>query len=483
MSPKQHLAGILLVALLAACSLPAAQLPLDAQAPTALPTPAPTFTPAPTATSIPTATPLPTTTPTATATPTPTMTPVPTPTEVPLSPTPTLAPIAASKRKEIFEQVWRLVHDQYLYTDYHGIDWKEVHATYAPRVDAAVTPEQFYSVMHEMIDLLGDNHSRFESPQEVVEELARFKGDFSYVGIGVRVHDVVEGGLITQLAPGGPAEEAGLQPHDLILAVEGIAFTDTVTFGPGGVRSAIRGAPGSVVRLTVRSAGGVARDVLVTRRAIPSDAFPPVEVQRLPGTQVGLLTIENFEVEQLDQRVRTQLDDLAKAGPLDGLIVDVRDNSGGRVATMLDTLAIFIDGGSIGTTIGRRSSKDEVVPSGKTMPPYDQLPIVVLISQDTVSAAEMFAAGMRARERAPIVGTSSAGNVENLLAHNFSDGSRLWLAQLAYHLPDGSLVEGQGVHPDRVVDAEWWRYTPADDPQIKAALEELQSIANVKRKT
>jgi C-terminal peptidase prc len=393
-----------------------------------------------------------------------------TPTEVPLSPTPTLAPLSASERKQIFEQVWRLVRDHYLYTDYGGIDWNGVRATYAPRVAAAATPEQFYSLMSEMIALLGDNHSRFESPHEVAEEQARFDGDFSYVGIGVRVRDVVEGGLITQLAPGGPADEAGLQPHDLILAVEGIVFTDTIAFGPGGVMGAIRGAPGSVVRLTVRSPGGVARDILVRRRAIPSDAFPPVEVQRLPGTQVGLLTIDNFEVEQLDQRVRAQLGDLAQAGPLDGLIVDVRDNIGGRVATMLDTLAIFVDGGSIGTTSGRRSSEDQVIPSGKTMPPYNRLPIVVLISQDTVSAAEMFAAGMRASERAPIVGTTSAGNVENLLPHNFSDGSRLWLAQLAYHLPDGSQVEGHGIQPDRVVDVEWWRYAPADDPQIKAAL-------------
>ena len=108
------------------------------------------------------------------------------------------------------------------------------------------------------------------------------------------------------------------------------------------------------------------------------------------------------------------------------------------------------------------------------IPEIANLPIVVLIGDDTVSAAEMFAAGMRVRERARIVGVPSAGNTENLLAHNLPDGSRLWLAEYAYYLPDGSLLEGQGVRPDRQVDAEWWRFAPEDDPQVHAAIDELK---------
>jgi C-terminal processing protease CtpA/Prc len=98
----------------------------------------------------------------------------------------------------------------------------------------------------------------------------------------------------------------------------------------------------------------------------------------------------------------------------------------------------------------------------------------VLVGDETVSAAEMFAAGMRVRERARIVGVPSAGNTENLLAHDLPDGSRLWLAEYAYHLPDGSVLEGRGVQPDRQLDAEWWRFDPIDDPQVQAALQELK---------
>lgn len=103
-----------------------------------------------------------------------------------------------------------------------------------------------------------------------------------------------------------------------------------------------------------------------------------------------------------------------------------------------------------------------------------QTPIVVLTSDETASAAEMFAAGMQFRGRARVIGTPSAGNTENLIGYDLDDGSRFWLAELIFRLPDGSILEGQGVRPDRVVEVEWWRYAFEDDPQIQAAVEELQ---------
>jgi len=230
------------------------------------------------------------------------------------------------------------------------------------------------------------------------------------------------------------------------------------------------------VRLTIRSPGAPPREIDLTRRPIDIDAFAQVEAERLPGGRTGLLRIYTFYVEAIDQRVRTELDHLLEGGPLDGLIVDVRDNGGGRLDLMLSTIGLFADGGTIGSSVGRRDTNRLRVPRGETLPGLDKTPVVVLVGPETASAAEMFAAGMRVLERARIVGTPSSGNTENLVPHDLSDGSRLWLAELNYHLPDGSEIEGHGVQPDRVVDAEWWRYDPPDDPQIKAAIEELARL-------
>jgi len=459
---KKPASLLLLIAFLAACS-PFAP-------PDAPPTPAPALLVAPTSAPLPSATPLPTRTPTATPTPTP----APTATSVPLTPTATLVPLADTDRERIFDEVWTVVRDRYLYLDYRGVDWQAARATYRPRALAAGSPEAFYQVMSELIDLLGDDHSRFESPRAVAEQTLREAGELSYAGIGVNVRDDPAGGLITRLARGGPAEQAGLRSHDLILAIGSTPFTDTAAFGPDGPNGVIRGVPGTTVQLTVRSPGGPPRVVLITRQLIPSDAFPPVEAQRLPGTQTGLLEIDTFDRQGLEQLVHEQLDLLLKAGSLDGLIIDLRDNQGGFVSTMLDTLGLFVDGGSIGVTRGRDARQKQEIPKSQTLPALDGVPIVVLVGDQTVSAAEMFAAGMRVRKRARIVGVPSAGNVENLLAHDLSDGSRLWLAEYAYALPDGSLLEGHGVQPDRVIDAEWWRFDPPDDPQIQAALSELK---------
>jgi carboxyl-terminal processing protease len=74
-----------------------------------------------------------------------------------------------------------------------------------------------------------------------------------------------------------------------------------------------------------------------------------------------------------------------------------------------------------------------------------------------------------------VVGVPSAGNTENLIGHDLSDGSRLWLAELVFRLPDGALIEGRGVQPDQVVEAEWWRFSREQDPQVIAAVELLRS--------
>lgn len=460
------IASWLLVLVLGLTGCAAPQLPL-ALAPSATPTALPTAsaTPAPTAT--------PTIIPSPTITPTPSPIPSPTATFEPLDPTATLVPVGNEVRLEVFERAWTLVRDRYVYEDFRGIDWAAVREEFEPRVTAAADAQEFYELMREMINRLGDEHSRFESPQEVAAGEARFSGTLTYGGIGAIVRDVEEGGLIVTLAREGPAAEAGLQPRDLILAVSGVPFNDPEAFGPEGPISWIRGEPGTAVVLTVRSPQGEAREVSVVRRVIPSNAFPNVEVERLPGAAIGVVRITTFYADGIDTAVRSSIEQLLQEGPLDGLIVDVRDNSGGRVDLMLNTLGLFVDGGSIGSSGGRAVTSELNIPADMAIAALADIPIVVLISDETVSAAEMFAAGIQLTGRAQLVGTPTAGNTENLYPYNFDDGSRLWLAELAYRLPDGSLIEGSGVQPDRAVAAEWWRFAAPDDPQIRAALEVL----------
>jgi C-terminal peptidase prc len=280
--------------------------------------------------------------------------------------------------------------------------------------------------------------------------------------------------IITRLARGGPAEEAGIEPRDMIVAVNGTPVSDTVTIGPGGPIGAVRGEPGTTVSLTVRTHLGQMRELSLVRRVIPGDAFPAVEGRRLGGSDIGLLMIETFSAADLERLARAELQRLVASGPLDGLVVDVRGNGGGRVDLLLEVVGLFVDGGTIGTSEGRMGSRELQIPSDDIVPYLAGVPVVVLTGEDTVSAAEMFAGGLQALGRARVVGKPSAGNTENLLGHNLPDGSRLWLAELVFRLPDGTLIEGAGVQPDQLVEADWWRYPIEEDPQILAAVEILR---------
>lgn len=472
----RRLALTLALLLLAACTRPFAPAAL---APT--PSPVQTSGAAPTAVAfVPSATPAP---PTATllrltSTPLPpSVTPAPpTPTFEPLAPTPTLAPVTDAERAAIFDQVWTIVRDNYVYEDYRGVDWAAARAEFAPRVAAAVTPEAFYGVMRELIERLGDDHSRFESPQEVAAQQAEYEGDARYGGIGAKIRDVDEGGLVVSLVPSGPAARAGLLQRDVILAVNGIAFIDTAAHGPEGPIGVVRGTPGTSVRLTVRTGDEPPRELEVLREPIPVDAFNTVQARRLADGGIALVEIPSFYVADLDSKVRTAVESLLAAGSLRGLVIDVRSNSGGYVHLMRNTIALFQDGGSIGSTSGRAVNEDQPVPGGQTIAGMAGVPVVVLVGPDTASAAEMFAAGMQVLGRARVVGLPSAGNTENLYNYSFDDGSRLLIASVAYRLPDGTLIEGRGVLPDRVVDVEWWRYPLEQDPQLLVAVDEINRV-------
>ncbi|MEI8308072.1 MAG: S41 family peptidase [Chloroflexales bacterium] len=403
----------------------------------------------------------------------PTRLPTPLPTDAPLDPTPTLAPLSDETRERIFEQIWETVHEHYLYEDYRGVNWLAIRDEFAPKVEGSASPEEFYALMREMIVRLGDDHSRFESPQDVAEQDAEFAGKLRYGGIGAEIREVDEGGMVSSVVPDGPAAKAGIQPRDLITAIDGIAFTDREAFGSDRPISRVRGEPGTRVRLSVKSPGQGVHDVLVVRAVIDPDIFNRVSAQRLAGN-IGLISIPSFFVAATDTHVRQAVEDLLAQGPLEGLLIDVRTNSGGYVHLMLNTIALFHNGGSIGSTSGRTESKDERIPTGMVISGMNGVPITVLICPETASAAEMFAAGMQVLGRAKVVGQPSAGNTENLYTYKLEDGSRIMLAELAYRLPDGSLIEGRGVIPDRTVPADWWRYPPDKDPQILGAIDVIR---------
>jgi len=198
-----------------------------------------------------------TNTPSPTDTPEPTETPLPTETLVTETPT----QLSYDQRDQLFNEVWSIINDHYLYPDFRGRDWAAIRAEYSPRIEQATSNEEFYALLTEMVGKLDDRHSRFLAPSAATFEDAFSTGRESYVGIGVMLVPRSDGSFIQEVFPNGPAAQAGLQPRDRIVAINGEPFD-------GG--SDLYGPEGSEVRLTVVRPGQQPRDAQAGRGAEPA---------------------------------------------------------------------------------------------------------------------------------------------------------------------------------------------------------------------
>ena len=386
--------------------------------------------------------------------------PVPT---VVVAPTPTLQPLSVAQRVEVFERVWRTVRDNYVYTDYRGLNWQAVHGEYEPKVRVAASSATFYEIMGEMIEKLGDNHSHFLDPQAVAEDEALRRGELKLSGIGVLTQEINSAVRIVYVVPGGPASRAGLRAFDVITAVDGTPLRSAED-----APRLIRGAAGTLVRLTIETPGRPPRDVTIVREVV-SFVFR-AEAMRLPGTNVAYLSIPTFSVFGISDEVRDELQRLLGTGPLDGVVIDLRQNSGGFLVEEHDTLGLFINGGNAGYEVTRGGRTVDRIPSGQVISGLVGKPLVVLTSSGTVSAAERFAAVMQDYKRATILGTKSAGNTETVYPYDQAYGARLMLAQATYLRTDGKTsFEDVGVTPDIVLDVAWYEYATENDPQVLEA--------------
>jgi C-terminal peptidase prc len=387
-------------------------------------------------------------------------------------PTDTPRPASSASQLQVFEELWNIVDNYYLYPDFNGLDWDAVYDEYRPEIEAGLYDEDFYWRMDEMVARLGDEHSVFFSPQEVDEIDAEYAGEYDYVGIGVFHTAVPERERVTIILvfPGSPAEVAGLKAHDSILAADGQPIIDE-----SGVRSdLIRGPEGTIVELTVQTPGEEPRQVPVTRGRITSSLPVPYEVFTTPsGKRVGYILLMTFGDSTVDEGVDAALRAMTAEGPLDGLIIDNRHNGGGASDVFSDTLAYFSEG-TLGHFINRQEEKPLNI-TGVDINGSLQVPIVVLVGDGTASFGEIFSGILGDIGRAYIIGETTEGNVEILYVYNFSDGSRAWIARETFrplNNPEQNW-EQTGIVPDLVVPSEWDLFTLATDPAVQAALEYL----------
>ena len=293
-----------------------------------------------------------------------------------------------------------------------------------------------------MLAALDDPHASYLSPEQHSREQEGYRGYFE--GIGAQVTLTEAGLTVIAPIPGAPAEKAGIRAGDLILAVDGEDIDGQTLIESVNL---IRGPGGTEVTLLVRHIGEFEDvSITVTRGRIPieSTAFQMLD------DGIGHLWLYSFSNTTEDE-VRRALDDL-KAENGRGLILDLRNNPGGLLASVVSVTDLFLDSGTILYEIDADGDRNDYEADRRG--PATDVPMVVIVNQFSASASEIMAGALQTSGRAPVVGTSTFGKGSVNIARELSDGSAIYFTIRRWYLSDGTQIEGEGVTPDIEIEAD-----------------------------
>lgn len=333
-----------------------------------------------------------------------------------------------------------------------------VEANYYTDVDEGSTMQ---GAMKGYVAGLDDPYSQYLTDEEYGEFQTNEAGQT--VGIGVTVTPTEEGYLlINSVTADSPAEAAGLQSEDEIIAVNG---EDVAELGYSSAVDAVRGEENTSVILTIRR-DDTMLDCEVTRKNME---VITAQGQMLDGN-IGYIRISAFK-ENTPEQYQAVYEQLVNQGA-GGLIFDLRDNGGGLVNSLEKILDPLLPEGEIAIATYRDGHTQTLVQSDAE---ECDLPMVVLVNENTASAAELFTASLRDFGKAKAVGTTTFGKGIMQVTQPMFSGA-LTLTVATYQTTKGECYHGVGITPDVVVDAgeEPVDYDAPDavsDPQLAKALE------------
>jgi len=339
------------------------------------------------------------------------------------------------------------------------------------RASGRISEEELqYAAARAMASSLGDSHTGFLSPQEMEERRRQQFNEAGYTGIGILLLSKSGRFYVRRVFPGSPAERAGLREFDRILTIDG---QSTEGMSSEDVSGRIRGPGGTTVTLTVQRPGSSAPLTFSVVRA--PIVVPTVEARVLPGP-VGYLRFSQF-TQGSSFQVRQALQDLLREG-IQGLLLDLRGNPGGFVAE-LNRVADYLLGPGLPlyTAESRSEGRTTQFTRGPRVLPPD-VPLVVLVDEDTASAAELLSAALQEHGRGILVGTRTSGAVLISITVPFPGGAGVTVAIARLYTPRGAVLEKNGLHPDVEVDLALEDLDRGVDAQfVRAQTEILRRLA------
>jgi carboxyl-terminal processing protease len=326
--------------------------------------------------------------------------------------------VFGNQSQDATSQAIDVIHDDY----FHVVDQKDLE-------NASIA-----SIIAHIKERYDDRFSHYFTPSEY----DRFQQGSSLSGVGIAVNEVPQGLRVATVYKRTPAREAGIQPGEVITAVNGhsIAGKDA-----DAVTSQIRGPAGTKVTLTVANREGKKRDVTLTRREVE---IPQVagRIEKVDGHKVGYVRLAGF-FPGAHGELRKEVENLYARGA-QGLVLDLRGNGGGLLTEAVLVSSIFVPNGVIVSTHGRTQNTKTFDATGNALPRH---PMVVLINGDTASASEIVTAALEQAGIAKVAGTTSFGKGTFQEVIPLNNGGALDLTVGEYLTRNGTSINHVGIAP------------------------------------
>lgn len=366
---------------------------------------------------------------------------------------------------DLYDNVWRLINNKFVDQTNNSQNWLKWRHKYDDKI---LTNEDAYVAINTMVASLNDPYTKFLDPKEFADETSSIKGSLKGIGIQIGVKD----GKLMVIAPieDTPAEKAGILADDEILEIDGIS-TKGITVDKAADK--IRGKEGTQVTLLIKRKDVAPKTYTITRAEIEIKSISqklPLET-KLPN-DFCYIRLSSFISRNAANEFGAILNNNRNKK---GFIVDLRSNPGGLLTNAIYISDMFLDGGTIVSTVDRDGYKET---QRATSVVYTRKPVVVLINKGSASASEIFSGAMKDNHRAVLIGEQSFGKglVQEINKLPYESGVNITIQK--YLTPNGTDINKKGITPDIEVKLTEEDVKNKNDVQLQKAIEVLSKMTS-----
>ncbi|MBE9041163.1 S41 family peptidase [Oscillatoriales cyanobacterium LEGE 11467] len=342
--------------------------------------------------------------------------------------------------KTVLDEVWQIVNRDYVDDSFNQVNWSEVRKELLSR--DYTSRQQAYAAIRRALSQLNDPYTRFLDPEQFEALTDQTAGELSGIGLQLSLDERTQEIEALETIPNSPALRAGLQSGDRILEIDGQRTRGMDVERAAGL---IRGEVGTSVTLKVQRGVETPFELTLVRSRIE---LPTVSytIRQEEQARIGYIQLDEFNAHAAEQMYRA-LQDL-NGENVDAFVLDLRGNPGGLLNISVEIARMWIDRGTIVSTVDRRGQNETIEATGMAM---TDRPLAVLVDKNSASASEILAGALQDNGRGTIIGTQTFGKALVQAVNSLSDGSGLAVTIAHYYTPKGTDINKTGISPDITV--------------------------------